>query len=237
MQTGAFQHFLHGTARSIVLLSLLFVVALPFGVMAARSASQGHELNGRYFLIVWAYQSRDDDLIHAHTFLSLYRGSDLAKGIVRPTTISWLPADGPVPLFGAVKGHNFTLDQTLKMACRAGADVKSWGPYEVRPELYTAATRRVGLLQSGRINYSMINAPPKSMNCIVAAGDITPAHLNTGILWGVAASSEVVRHLSPYFVGDGVRSDLKWLATGSRVTACGGDGGKMASGSGADAFP
>ncbi len=236
MRIGGFQQFLFRSVRSIGLLALLFAVALPLGA-TARTISERHGLQGRYFLIVWAYQGRDDDLVHAHTFLSFYRGSDLAKGLVHPTTISWLPASGPVQLFGAVKGHNFTLDQTLKTACRAGAEVKSWGPYEVRPELFRAATRRVRLLQSGRIKYSMISAPPKSMNCIAAAGDLTPVPLHTGILWGVAASAEVVRHLSPYFVDDGVRSDLKWLATSARPTACAGDGGQMASGVRPEAFP
>jgi hypothetical protein len=41
------------------------------------------------------------------------------------------------------------------------------------------------------------------MNCIDAVGDITGTPLDTGILWGFAASSAVVQHLSPYFKNSG----------------------------------
>lgn len=183
------------------LLSLLFCVCQPLSA-SAESDFETVALKGRYFLIVWAYQGPDDDLVHAHTFTSFYRGSDLSRGIVRPATISWLPASRAVQPFGAERGHNYSLDQTLRMACQSGRRVKAWGPYEIRSELFQRAMRRMQLLESGNIGYSMINDLPKAMNCISASGDITPTPLQTGILWGEAASAEVVRHLSPYFIGD-----------------------------------
>ena len=117
----------------------------------------------------------------AHTFASFYRGDDLAKGNFNPATISWLPSTGVVQLFGAEKGRNFSLAQTLGMACRAGSEVKSWGPYEIRPELYRRALRRIRLLISGRIAYSMMDILPSTMNCIDAAGDISRTPLDTGM--------------------------------------------------------
>lgn len=165
--------------------------------------AQHSDLKGRYYLIVWSYQGPDDDVVHAHTFTSFYRGNDLAKGVLRPATISWLPASGVVQPLGAERGRNFSLEETLQKACRAQRSVKAWGPYEVRPVLYERALRRVRVLQSGRIRYSMMNGAPQAMNCIKAAGDITPAPLDTGILWGIAAGAEVVRHLSPFFVSKG----------------------------------
>ena len=88
--------------------------------------------------------------------------------------------------------------------------MKSWGPFEVRPELYRSAISRLKLLESGRIRYAMLGGPD-AMNCIAAAGDLTPQRLDTGILWGVAASAAVVRHLSPYVVG---AVDIKGWAPG-----------------------
>jgi hypothetical protein len=193
--------------------------------MTAQSANSEVALRSHYFLVVWAYQGRDDDLVHAHTFTSFYKGDDLAKGVVHPLTLSWLPASGVVQLFGVEKGRNFSLAQTMGMACRAGRDVKSWGPYEIRPELYHRAMKRLQLLQSGRVKYAMTNGSPHSMNCIRAAGDITPEPLDTGILWGNAASAQVVRHLSPYFVGDG--TPIKGLAAIAR--GCARHGGEFAS--------
>lgn len=213
-------------ARIGLLVSLFFGLCQPVSASpnnaAATPAPKGH-----YFLIVWTYQGPDDDVVHAHTFTSFYRGDDLAAGAIRPTTISWLPASGIVHLLGTERGHNFSLDQTLKMACVAGRKVKAWGPYEIKPELYRSAMRRVETLASGRIRYSMISSPPTSMNCITAAGDLTPAPLHTGILWGVAAGAEVVRHLSPYFVG-GTNSILKSLPTTSIAKACPGQLGRTA---------
>jgi hypothetical protein len=165
---------------------------------------------------------------NAHTFASFYRGDDLAIGVVRPATISWLPATGAVQLFGAERGYNFSLGQTLRMACRSRRKVKAWGPYEVKAELFRSALRRIQVLESGQIRYSMINALPRSMNCITAAGDITPVPLDTGILWGDAATAEVVRHLSPYFVGEG-STTLKGLAAISTAKACPGQAGQVAS--------
>jgi hypothetical protein len=83
---------------------------------------------------------------------------------------------------------------------------------------------RLQLLRSGRIQYSMMNLAG-TMNCITAAGDITPVPLDTGILWGVAASAEVVRHLSPYVEGDG--STVKGLV--GIAKGCPGQSGPIAS--------
>ena len=180
---------------------LMFLVVLaPILTSSAQSdSSRIAALNGHYFLVVWGSQGQDNDVVDSHTFASFYRGDDLAKGVVKPATISWLPATGVVQLFGSEKGRNFSLAQTLRMACRSGREVRSWGPYEIKPALFRRALQRIRLLQSGRIQYSMIDIPSGTLNCIDAAGDITPAPLDSGISWGFAASAEVVQHLSPYF--------------------------------------
>jgi hypothetical protein len=153
--------------------------------------------------MVWGFQGRDNDVVHSHTFASFYKGDDLSRGMIKPTTISWLPATGVIDPFASDPGHNFTLAQTLEMACRLDREVKSWGPYEIEPTLYQRAVKRVRLLNSGRVQYSMIDTAPRTMNCIDAAGDLTPTPLDTGIAWGFVASNAVVQHLSPYFIHGG----------------------------------
>lgn len=179
----------------LVLLAALFSTAPS----RAEQVSNRSALIGRYFIVIWGFEGPDNDVVHSHTFASFYRGDELAKGILRPTTISWLPATGVVEPFGSEPGHNFTLSQTLKMACRLGRTVKSWGPYEIEPALYERALRRVGLLNSGRIRYAMIDTDLGTMNCIDAAGDLTPIPFDSGIAWGFVASDAVVQHLAPYF--------------------------------------
>jgi hypothetical protein len=182
---------------------LLVSLATLAGTEVQADGGRSSEPHARYFMVVWGYQSQDNDVVKAHTFASFYSGDDLANGRVNPPTISWLPSTGIVNPFGIERGRNFSLAQTLSMACRAGREIRSWGPYEIRPELYRSALRRVALLRSGRIAYSMVDTEPGALNCIDAAGDITRTPLDTGLLWGFAASSEVVRHLSPYFMNNG----------------------------------
>lgn len=182
---------------------LVMCLAFLAGTDVRADGGRSSEPHARYFMVVWGYQSQDNDVVKAHTFTSFYSGDDLANGNVNPPTISWLPSTGVVSPFGIERGRNFSLAQTLSMACRAGREVRSWGPYEIRPELYRSALRRIALLRSGRIAYSMIDTERGALNCIDAAGDITRRQLDTGLLWGFAASAEVVRHLSPYFMNNG----------------------------------
>ncbi|HEY9713025.1 MAG TPA: hypothetical protein V6C72_06125, partial [Chroococcales cyanobacterium] len=135
---------------------MLTVLLIATPSVAGRVSGQS-ALTGRYYLVVWGLQGPDNDVVDSHTFVSFYRGDDLDKGIVKPATISWLPATGVVQVFGSEKGHNFTVAQTLKMACRSGRQVKSWGPYEIEPALYRRALKRIRLLNSGRVQYSMID--------------------------------------------------------------------------------
>jgi hypothetical protein len=212
------------SATSIAL-ALLFII---LSSLAQNSQTLGGQRSseGEYFLVVWAFQGPDDDLVHSHTFASFYRGDDLAKGVVEPATISWLPVSGTVRPFSVEPGRNFSLDETVGMACHAGRKVSSWGPYKIRPELYHSAMKRIQLLQSGRIRYSMMNASPHSMNCIAAAGNLTSTPLDTGILWGVAASAAVVKHLSPYFLSDASIPQI--LVDAVTAKACSGNVGEAA---------
>jgi hypothetical protein len=186
-------------------LSLFVVAAASVAVAEAPRArgGTGADIRGRYFIMVWGYQAPDNDVVKAHTFASFYDGDDLANEKISPATISWLPSTGLINPFGRGRGRNFSLAQTLSIACRTGRELKSWGPYEIAPDLYRRALRRIQLLRSGRIAYAMIDNEPRTLNCIDAAGDLTSSPLDTGMLWGFAASSEVVRHLSPYFKSRG----------------------------------
>jgi hypothetical protein len=177
-------------------------------------------LQNHYFLVVWGYQGAGNPPRESHTFLSVYRGDDLARGRVAPATISWFPADGEIRLVGVERGHNFSLPQTLAMACQGQKHVATWGPYEISPALYQRALARIKLLESGRITYSALSLRPGSRNCIEAAGDITNKPFHPLMSWGHQANRVVVRHLSPFF-RDGGRITTPW-----REWCCGRDARK-----------
>jgi hypothetical protein len=84
-----------------------WLLALSAVVVASLAYSDSPSLQHRYFLVVWGYQGAGNLPRNSHTFLTVYRGDDLAEGRVIPATISWFPADRGVHLVGVERGHNF----------------------------------------------------------------------------------------------------------------------------------
>jgi hypothetical protein len=180
-------------------LIVYWLVAISAVVVAFPAHSSLPSLQNRYFLVVWGYQGAGNPPRESHTFLTVYRGDDLAKGRVAPATISWFPATGVVHLVGVERGRNLSLPQTLAIACQGRKHVASWGPYEIPPALYQRVLARIKLLESGRIDFSALSLRPGSMNCIEAAGDITNMPFHPLMSWGHRASKAIVRRLSPFF--------------------------------------
>ena len=189
--------------KTLVLFLLVVVGAGGPPVFAQTDASEREMLRGRYFMMVWGYQGAGNAPKDSHTFATFYEGDDLLDGKATPATISWLPATGIVRPFGVERGRNFSLAQTLTMACQTAKRVASWGPYEITFGLYRRALDRIRLLESGRIAYSEFGFRPRMMNCIKAAGDIVETPFHPGLSWGFTASEAMVRHLSPFFKDGG----------------------------------
>jgi hypothetical protein len=194
---------LRPVGKTLVLSLLVFVGAGFDPVLAQADKEEREALRGRYFIVVWAYQGAGNLPRDSHTFATFYDGEDLAGGHVTPATISWLPATGVVHPLGVERGRNFSLAQTLALACQSGKHVASWGPYEITFRLYRRALARIQLLRSRKVAYGGLSLRPGTMNCIEAAGDITDTPFHWGISWGFAASEAVVRHLSPFFKNRG----------------------------------
>jgi len=191
---------LESRLQKLILYWLLSVIAV---VVAFPAHSGLASLQNRYFLVVWGYQREGNPPRESHTFLTVYRGNDLAEGRVAPATISWFPADGGLRLLGVERGRNFSLPQTLAMACQGRKQVATWGPYEIPSALYQRVLARIKLLESGRKDFSALSLRAGSMNCIEAAGDITNKPFHPLMSWGHQASRAVVRHLSPFFKDGG----------------------------------
>jgi hypothetical protein len=189
-----------GQPQKLIVYWLAAIIAV---VVAFPADSDSPSLRHRYFLVVWGYQGVGNPPRESHTFLTVYRGDDLAQRRVAPATISWFPADGGVRLVGVERSRNFSLRQTLAIACQGRKHVATWGPYEIPPALYRRVLARIKLLESGRIDFSALSLRPGSMNCIEAAGDITNKPFRPLMSWGHQASRAVVRHLSPFFKDGG----------------------------------
>lgn len=170
-------------------------VCIVLAALAAATTARAESLAGHYFMVVWGYEGRSGAPEQAHTFVSFYRGGELGK----PVTISWLPASGIVRPGVVVPGRNFTLAETLQIARSRGARLRSYGPYEIQPDLYRRAVERAGELNAGRWDYTMVNGPSGAMNCIAAAGGVG-GPITTGFDYGYAASNDVVRHLGRWII-------------------------------------
>jgi hypothetical protein len=159
------------------------------------AGAQAQSLQGRYFVVVWGYQGAGNAAEDAHTFAAFYRGDDLAQGTASPATISWLPATRVVRAFGQEKGKNLSLGETLALARQRKAKVQSYGPYEIKADVYRNAQNRIRELNSGKLAYTMINGAGSAVNCILAVSAVAGS-LSTGWNWGYAASTQVAQHLS-----------------------------------------
>jgi hypothetical protein len=191
--------------KTLTIYALLIVsVFLPTHLWAA-PRELPEDVGGRYFMVVWAYQGHGP--IDSHSFASFYKGDDLAQGRVTAATISWLSVSGVVHPLRLEAGRNFSLTETLAMACQGGKQVASWGPYEIKLELYQRALARIELLSSGKVAYSGVGSRPGAMNCIQAAGDITHIPFRPGSSWGIAASEAIVRHLRRFLRNGGQPND------------------------------
>lgn len=75
-------------------------------------------------------------------------------------TISWLPRTLECCPYRLLPepGVNLDLGRTLQWAAGNGLRVSAWGPYRIDKELYDRACRQFARLQSGEVEYKMLDA-------------------------------------------------------------------------------
>ena len=173
-----------------------------------------------FFVVPFGYQSAINDAHHSHTFASYVRVSGRS---MRWFNISWLPdtfaADLKISVFGGpVTGKNFGLEETLDFARRGALRVGCWGPYEITPECYHAAERRIADLRSGRWKYIPNDHGKRereaACNCMHAVSDLN-GELETygGLLdigigyWGFKGTRHVVEHYAERGWASGVAAE------------------------------
>jgi hypothetical protein len=167
----------------------------------------------KYLLTVYGSQRAINRPKFSHTYAT-FEELDGASGIRTGTptmTISWLPRDGKInPVRRGEPGLNFSFEDTeIWLAKGRSNDRWKSPPTVITPELYFSARDRIAQLESGSIEYVMVDTflsrPDRASNCIHAVSDL-PLPLSelrmafTGSLHGIEASRFVYHYLSPYFV-------------------------------------
>jgi hypothetical protein len=160
-----------------------------------------------YYLCVFAFDSVPRRAQYSHTFATFIESSG---GSIEAHTVSWLPKNKRIEIARTQSepGVNLDLHQTLHFAQGLSARVYEWGPYRVRPELYERSLRQIERLNSGRIQYKVLDGawrPDAASNCVHAVSDIDAddGYLTVDGAYGVAASACVVEHLSRWMIQPG----------------------------------
>lgn len=163
----------------------------------------------RYYVTLFASQGEPNLPRLAHTFAVFTKATGADNfpkdAKIENHTISWLPATMEIhPLrLAPEKGKNFDLAATLQWAKSLKARVVVWGPFETNEELFDLAKQRIADLNEGKWSFIALDNRFRgqgAVNCIHAVSDINPnvAPLNTGLVFGEAASRMVVQHFQPY---------------------------------------
>jgi hypothetical protein len=194
-----------------------FATGVVFGLTMILSVAAADD----YQVILFASQDPANKTQLSHTFATFVRTTvdENGKQKIEQKTISWLPADYMKTLTlkptWSVEGRNYTLGETFR-AIKAlneklaksenptKVDWKAYGPHQITKENFEKALSRIKALESGSINYHMIDLKTRgrekgeAVNCIHAVSDILPG-LNTGVKRGRDAT-EMVRD---YFIEQG----------------------------------
>lgn len=186
------------------MLRICLLLALALGFLSGSARAED-----RYFLIVMGSQRTFKSPDHAHTFATFVKRCDGPNGVQLETrTISWLPASQHVRTLKIrpETGKNYGLDETIRFLQGDKQRVSLWGPYEIGPELFELAGRKVEELDGGRIRYKSYDGFYRSdnvTNCIHAVASVTGGHRVRvfGPGWGDTASYFVLESMMPWVVG------------------------------------
>ena len=135
-------------------------------------------------------------------------------------TISWLPHDflsNPhlcvFEGFGArlfpkmnecpiSPGHNFSLEETIKLAANDKLAVAMWGPYEIKKAVFDLAVKRKRLLDGGTIKYRaddrLYRKEKVAISCFHAMAGLDELFPNGGLfgtgfkMWGLNGTARVL---------------------------------------------
>ena len=188
-----------------------------------------------FFMTVFSYQDKGNHPEASHTFATFIEIDQFGKRKI--STISWLPEDfkknyklcvfkGQLwPIEGmneckAVRGKNYSLDETLGFAARGKRKVGMWGPYEIQKTLYQQAQNRIKVLESNSIMYAADDRYTRkqgvAVNCLHAVSDLGGTRserggfLGTGWgVWGFSGTIQILKHFN--------KNSDTWLAKNKKI--------------------
>jgi hypothetical protein len=205
------------------------VVLWTAGALLALAPAGRARAGEAYYLLVFASQRVPNNPNYSHTFATFVRTSWPGEAVCPPAggvclearTISWLPATGQVKTRALRPecGRNFGLDETMRLVLGTEQRVSLWGPYQIDPDLYARAVKRIAELEGGGVLYQANDMGRRSdhvSNCIHAVSYLADGRrLRVGSPgWGQSASFAALRRMRPWVLDEEHTHDWVALALG-----------------------
>jgi len=177
----------------------------------------------RHYMAIFGSQTEPNLPRNSHTYAVFMRvtdngSSEEKKPQVESFCISWMPRTLNIVTLRRFPevGINLTLEDTNRWARSIGANIRMWGPYPVRKELYQMAQQQHARLVQSAMLYVCLDGAFRgaiASNCIHAVSDldVTQPPLQTGTLRGQGASAAVVQHFQRYILP--TTEDTSYLAS------------------------
>jgi hypothetical protein len=177
--------------------ALTFLVTSGCASIAVRPPSPAAQLRPQdlgpsspevsYYVMVFASQSCPKVPRLTHTWATVVKVVDQGPGrppAIEQHTISWMPASLQIRPWRCwvEAGVNLSLEHSLCWAVEEGQRVSLWGPYQLRPEVYSKFLIQKAFLESGQVGYQCVDTIGEAAwngsgsNCIHAISDIDADH-------------------------------------------------------------
>jgi hypothetical protein len=186
----------------------LAVLLLFTAVQAQPQASQPPlpPGEGRCYMMVFGAQHVPLDVRYTHSF-AIFAQEACGPGgkKLNSVAISWLASSGvirPAALMPE-EGRNYSIPETFAWIHEHGMRVSMWGPFEVKPEIYHRAVARYNQLNSGTVQYKLLDVgyhPDRVANCIRAITPIAEEPRLSGAGAGENASYAITVYFKPYYI-------------------------------------
>lgn len=168
-----------------------------------------------YYMAVFGYEGVGRIPSTTHSFVTFFQSDDTPqRNIIAEHTISWMPRDLAFSIFSPVEpGVNLDHRASMQLAASRGYPVVTFGPYEIKQELYDRSVQQFYKLeaaeQTGSIQYKLIDKNTRlgiwngqwgaAINCVHAISDMI-GYIQTGDLRGVEASQTITQLLWPWVI-------------------------------------
>jgi hypothetical protein len=163
-----------------------------------------------YYVMVFGSQQTPPRPKYSHSFAIFVKATRAAANqcwALEAHTISWMPASMELRSWAFLPEQGRSVDPytTFNWVLSTEQRTSMWGPYQVHPDLYDRAVRQIALLDSGQVEYKLVDSGYRSdqvSNCIHAVSSVVGGHRLRVLSpsFGETASYYIARRMEPWII-------------------------------------